>query len=214
MCDTISCAWLLISYFTTFELLLTQIGINHFCTQWAISSFLQWVEYACIDINQNGVGELLVKSQDTADPLYPFPVFYNYPILNFYNFSNSTFGTISRKSISNLKSALHFLHVFTHLVFPWKNSIRKGCQFFLFRSFKSDRRKSFRWAAACYAMTFNEENYWDQSAENDHFNLHFCQQFNKVWPPSQHKNWMLTRHQKQGNPTYSGWPKTYQNDPE
>ena len=31
-----------------------------------------------------------------------------------------------------------------------------------------------------HAMTFNEENYRDQSAENDHFNLHFCQQFNKV----------------------------------
>mgnify|MGYP002045795400 CR=1 FL=1 len=87
-CATQFPLWCLTPHILLPKLLLTQIGINHFCTQWAISSFLQQ-QNTCIDINQNG--GLLPReiAQSCSWPPYPFPVFYNYPILNFYNFIES-----------------------------------------------------------------------------------------------------------------------------
>lgn len=144
-------------------------------------------------------GFCLVKShRAAADPLTLFQFFTIILFWTFTTLQNSTFGTISRKSISNLKSAsaMHFCMFLLIRFFLEKIQLEKLPIFFSQRSMFYEIRSETLSLLLLHAMTFNEENYRDQSAENDHFNLHFCQQFNKVWPPSQHQTWILSRREK------------------
>ena len=153
----LSGAWLLIFYYLSFSWLRLESTIFALSSQWAISSFLQQ-QNTCIDINQNGglLPPPLVKSHTAAaDPLTLFQFFTIILFWTFTTLQNSTFGTISRKSISNLKSAsaMHFCMFLLIRFFLEKIQLEKLPNFFFaaFNVLWNQIGNSFA-AAACYDL--------------------------------------------------------------